>query len=112
LGTPPTTISTIGAYRNRSLRIDHLHGFQAGGGRYTRRATRNLNAKIGARDAWTADDLLANLGVLHVGRTVPDRAHNDVDRRSRVDDGRSSSSPLRRGRRDDDDAAQDSADDR
>ena len=45
-------------------------------------------AELGVRDAGTTDDLLANLGVLHVGRTVADRAHDDVDRRRGVNDNR------------------------
>jgi hypothetical protein len=50
--------------------------------------------------------MLANFGILHIGRPIADRAHDDLDRRRGInDDWPFSASLSARWRDDDDDAA-------
>jgi hypothetical protein len=107
LRAPPPAIYAVGAHRNGSLRVNDFHDFQTGRSSDTRWATRNENREFGICDTGRTDDRLANLRVLHIGRTVADRAHDDVDRRRGVNDnGPIPARALCRGGCDDDDAAE------
>src|SRR5262249_42047226 len=80
LRAPEPAIPTVGAHWNDALDVRHLERLQTDWSGDAWRAARNANGEPRARGAGRSNDLLANLGVLHVGRTVAHRAHDDVDR--------------------------------